>query len=343
MQSFKRILKTVSIFLAVVIVLSIGFGALYFRGENYDYQDYRERDALAGKLTVLINGASYVMYGVDPEVLDHSLGVNSYNLTTSMLTLEGRYTLLAKELARNPVHTVILEVSPDTVIRNRAEEVPEGDLHMLGKLGTAAERWAYFKDNFYLSEYPLAYYDAVSRGMESAFALLTGRYQKENTVARKGFYYTDNEKRPIPTDYRNIYHVHSFPDVSEIPEENVKGLERLLDLCRENGATPILISIPNSKAYNCMYANLDDYDRWYQEFAASHDVKYVNFNRHKEKLTLLPDETCFYDETHLNQEGAAVFSKMLSVVVRDIWNGKSYEWMFYKSLREPEYDPAFFH
>ena len=48
MQSFKRILKTVSIFLAVVIVLSIGFGALYFRGENYDYQDYRERDALAG-------------------------------------------------------------------------------------------------------------------------------------------------------------------------------------------------------------------------------------------------------------------------------------------------------
>ena len=49
MRNFKRILKTVSLFLAVIIVLSVVFGALYLRGENYDYQDYRERDALAGE------------------------------------------------------------------------------------------------------------------------------------------------------------------------------------------------------------------------------------------------------------------------------------------------------
>ena len=118
MRNFKRILKTVSLFLAVIIVLSVVFGALYLRGENYDYQDYRERDALAGELTMLINGASYVMYGIDPDVLDAYLGANvhSYNLTTSMLTLEGRYALLKKELERNPVKTVILEVSPDTKI-----------------------------------------------------------------------------------------------------------------------------------------------------------------------------------------------------------------------------------
>lgn len=342
MRNFKRILKTVSIFLAVVIVLSIGFGALYFRGENYDYQDYRERDALAGELNVLINGASYVMYGVDPDVFDAYLGpkVHSYNLTTSMLTLEGRYELLSKELERNPVHTVIIEVSPDTITRNRSEEVPEGDLHMLGKLGTASERWTYFKNNFYLSEYPLAYYDVVSKGIESAVALVTGRYQKENTVARRGFYYTLNEKRPIPTNYRDIYHVHSFPE--EIPEQNVKGLERLLELCRQHNARPILISIPNSKAYNCMYANLDDYDRWFQEFAESHNVVYVNFNRHKDKLKLLPDETCFYDETHLNMEGAAIFTRMLAGIISNIWYDQSYDWQFYQTLREAEYTPGFF-
>ena len=342
MRNFKRILKTVSLFLAVIIVLSVVFGALYLRGENYDYQDYRERDALAGELTMLINGASYVMYGIDPDVLDAYLGANvrSYNLTTSMLTLEGRYALLKKELERNPVKTVILEVSPDTVTRDRSAEVPEGDLHMLGKFGTASERFQYFKDNFYLSEYPLAYYDVVSKGMESAIALLTGRYQKVNTVARKGFYYTLNEKRPIPTDYRAVRYVHRFPD--EIPEENVKGLERLLDLCREHGALPILISVPNSKAYNIMYANLDDYDRWFQDFAASHNVVYVNFNRHKEKLNLLPDETCFYDETHLNMEGAAIFTEMLGSIISNIWYGQNYDWQFFKTIREIEYSPGFY-
>lgn len=333
MRSFKRILKTAGIFLFAVCLLSAFFIGCYLNGENFHYQDGRERDALSGKVTVFICGASYTLFGICPEVMNSYLGINSYSLAGTLLTLRGRYTLLEQELARNPnVHTVFLEVSPDTLLRNRAEEGPKGDLPMLGRLNTAEARWDYFRAAFTPDEWPEVYYDLVSKGMESALRLVTGSYETENQIMVAGYYENQKPNKEIPNDYSNLFRSKSLPETPV--SEDVEWLEKIIALCKENGRNVFLITTPQSKYYNCVYSNLDFYQQWYSEFAKAHGVQYWNFNLAKEKLTLLPDDTCFYDETHLNTQGGEIFTKMLAGIVYQYLNGKDFSYYFFDSYEE---------
>ncbi len=332
MRSFKRFLKTVGIFLLIVAILSSFFISCYLKGENFHYQDARERDALSGKLDFLLCGASYTLFGMRPDILTEQMGVNAYSLAGTLLTLRGRYELLQQELARNQVDIVVLEVSPDTLLRDRAEEGPKGDLPMLGRITDAGERWCYFREAFRVTEWPEVYYDLVSKGMDSALRLLNGTYTTENQITVRGYYENHNPQKYIPNNYRDLYNVQSLPE--QVIPENVAWLEKMVELCREYGATPYLITAPQSKYYNCVFANLDYYESWYRSFAAEHQIPYYNFNLAKNKLELLPDETCFYDETHLNTKGGEIFTRMMWDIILHHQQGRDNGFYFYNSYEE---------
>lgn len=333
MRSFKRILKTVTVFVLIVALLSVFFIECYLRGENFHYQDAWEREAVSGKVTYLVCGASYTLFGIHPDVVDAKAGVNCYNLAGTLLTLRGRYVLLEQELARNPrVHTVVLEVSPDTLLRDRAQEGPKGDLPMLGRLDTAEARWRYFREAFTVDEWPEVYYDMVSKGMEAALRLVTGDYTTENQILSAGYYENDKPSKPIPTDYSRLYHIQSLPE--EICPENVEWLEKIVALCRENNRSVYLVTTPQSQYYNCVNSNLDFFQDWFTEFAAAHELQYFNFNLFKGKLEQLPDESCFYDETHLNAQGGEIFTEMMVRVIRRFRHGKNVDKEFYRSYWE---------
>lgn len=332
MRSFKRFLKTVGIFLLTVCLLSGFFIGCYLEGENFHYQDAREREALEGELTVLLCGASYTLFGMRPDVMTEQLGISAYTLAGTLLTLRGRYELLSQELERGKVHTVILEVSPDTLIRDRAEEGPKGDLPMLGRITDAGERWRYFKEAFTVDEWPEVYYDLVSKGIDSALRLINGSYTKENQITVRGYYENHNPKKYIPNNYADLYNAQKLPE--QVNPENVEWLEKLVELCRAHGATPYLITMPQSKYYNCVYSNLDYYNDWFRNFAASHGIVYYNFNLAKDKLAMLPDETCFYDETHLNPEGGAIFTRMLMDIIQHHWEGRDNSFYFFDSYEQ---------
>lgn len=332
MRNFKKILKTVGIFLLAVAVLSAFFIECYLRGENFHYQDGLEREELSGKVELLVCGASYVLFGVRPDVLDRELGLKSYNLSGTMMTMEGRYALLEKELSRNPIRTVLLEVSPDTLLRDRAEEGPHGDLPMLGRLSDGADRWSYFRLAFPITEWPEVYYDMVSKGIESALKLVTGSYQTRNQIMVDGFYDHHKENREVPSNYWEIYHIQSLSE--DLRSENVTGLSRIVELCQSHGAQVVLISTPKSKYFNLIMRNLDFYQDWFENFAALHGVRYFNFNLHREKPVLLPDQQYFYDETHLNSEGGQIFTRMLAETLAAEWAGEDTEAAFYDSYAD---------
>ena len=344
MRSFKvllKILRTAVVFLLTVSLLSAFFIACYLRGENFHYQDERERTELSGDVTLLITGASYALFGIRADVINDCLGVNAYNLSGTLLTLRGRYELLQEELERNPkVHTVILEVSPDTLLRDRAEEGPKGDLPMLGRITDVGRRWDYFRAAFTVSEWPEVYYDLVSKGIDAAIRLVNGTYTTKNEYMVFGYYVNQKPDKPIDDNYREVYHVHALPE--EILPENVEWLEKLIALCREHGATPYLIAVPQSKYYNCLYRNLDYFETWFRDFAAEQEVAYFNFNLARSKLELLPDETCFYDDTHLNALGGEVFSKMLADVIHACYHGKDRSYAFYSDYEALTWNSGYF-
>ena len=228
--------------------------------------------------------------------------------------------------------TVLLEVSPDTLLRERAEEGPKGDLPMLGRLTDASERWDYFRAAFTPDEWPEVYYDMVSKGIESAIRLATGQYETRNQIMTLGFYLNTKEDYILPMNYPGFYHTKSLPET--VNPENVEWLEKLIALCREKGVEIYMITTPQSKYYNCMYSNLDYFQSWFRDFAEAHDIPYYNFNLAKKKLKKLPDDSCYYDESHLNTQGGEIFTQMLADVIRRSRAGKDLSGSFYESYAE---------
>ena len=123
MKNFKKACKTTVLFLLILVILSASVMGLFFQSESYFYQDYRERDELAGTLDTLILGSSHGLRAFVPEIMDKKLGVNSYNLAGSLMTMQGKYEMLRTEADRNPVKTVILEMAASSLTRNRSRIV----------------------------------------------------------------------------------------------------------------------------------------------------------------------------------------------------------------------------
>ena len=338
MRSFKillKILRTVGIFLLIVCLLSGLLIAHYLRGENFYYQDARERDAQEGKITYVVTGASYALFGIRTDVISERSGVNCYSLSGTLMTLRGRYALLKKELDRNKgIHTVIIEVSPDTLLRDRQSEGPKGDLPMLARLTDPAERWDYFRAAFPVREWPEVYYDMVSKGVDCAIRSLRGEYTTENRI--RGFYENFNPDKPIPTNYGAVWKSQRLPET--VNEENVEWLERIVRLCTGRCERVYLISTPQSRYYNCAYNNLDFYQSWFTQFAEEHGIPYFNFNLHRDKIRLLPDATCFYDETHLNNEGGKIFTTMMLSVLNAYTGNHQTDYLFYPSYRALDWE-----
>ena len=110
MHSFKKAMKSSMIFLILLTICTETIVYPYFHSETYHYQDGYVREELQGTLDFLICGASQAQRGISPMILDQKLGCNSYNIASPLMTLHSRYYMLEKELERNPVKTVIIEL-----------------------------------------------------------------------------------------------------------------------------------------------------------------------------------------------------------------------------------------
>ena len=338
MRSFKRVCKSVLAFLLVIALVSAMLAGFYLHTEYYYYQDFKERGDLTGTLDTLYCGASFALRAFRPDIIDPVLGESGYNLSGSRLTMLGRYTLLEKEIKRNPIKTVILEVSCDTLVRDSAQEGPEGELLTFARL-TARDRPAYFFQAFRPKDWPLLYYDLVSKGINDACSLLCGRIRVGNWFLTRGYFPFHEPDVPFYRDYAAMRGTETLP--AELTPYNIEMLDRITALCRENGVELVLINVPQSKAFNCSCTNLDVFHQWYADYAAKNGLQYYNFNLCKCIDTRLPDEGCFYDPHHLNNAGAAAFSEFYADFMRRIRAEEDLRDEFYASYAEMLNDPAY--
>ena len=106
-----------------------------------------------------------------------------------------------------------------------------------------------------------------------------------------------------------------WPD-REISDEdyaaNLSWLGKILDLCQEHGATPII-------TFNPTYTRCtqETYERIGREIQAlDENVIFCNWSEMFEEIGLVPT-LHLYDGGHLNQDGAAVFSAWLGEYLTD--------------------------
>ena len=333
-ETMKKALKTSLLFLLAVGIISLAIMEVYFTSESYYYQDSAERDALNGTIDCIISGSSHSLRGINPAIVDEELQMNSYNLSGALLTMKGRYLLLKKELERNPVKFMILEFSYNSMSRDRLGEGPEGELYAIARYGNLPERIKYFFSCIYPSEYGAVYYDTFSRGMETILAKATHTYRVRENIGLRGYRPFDDleQEENLHVSYKKWYHTTVLD--TTVTDYNLKYLNKIMDLCEEHGVKVFMMTAPISNISNAIYANSDDYYNWYCQYAAEHGVEYYDFNLLKEKTTMLPDATMYYDWTHLNTAGADIFTEYLCDFIKKVDAGQDLHDLFYKSYVE---------
>ena len=323
MHSFKKTILAVLALLLCVCVLFAGYTVPYFYGTAYYYQDAAARNALSGELNLLICGSSHAFRGIDPTRIDAALGTNSYNLACSMQTMKGRYFLLREELERNPVQTVILEVSYNSLTRNREWEGPEGDLYELGRFTSPLDRWRYFFFTAAPSEYPQFFHDTLSRSTTAWKALLKGAMGLQSVRGSLGL---DPVAQSAP---------QQVPDALVVPEEkneeSARYFEKCLALCAENNVRVILVTTPMPERTVITAAGLDRAYDWLADYAAQYGCEFYDFNLIKTRRTDYPDSTAFFDNTHLSRYGAQTFTDALCDVLQRQSQGENVSALFYES------------
>ena len=330
MNNFKHlVISTVSTVLMITIISSL-ITFPYFHSETYHYQDGYVRDTLAGEIDFIICGASQAQRGISPAILDQELDVNSYNIGTPLMTLMGRYYILKKEIERNPIDTVIIELCYDALARDRDVVSAEGDFYMLGRLTSPIERLEYFFMSARLDEYADYFADTMTRGIKSWKDFGNKQIGTSSKYETKGYEPLKTRSIKMP-DKGNF---NTEPILTDFAQENLEYLDKIFTLCKENNITVIVIATPLSDAAIMSYDKLDVIHNRYKEICEKWDCEYYNFSLYKGKSDFFKDSNSFYDRNHLSQSGAETFSYLLSNVLEKSLSGNDCSDLFYDSYEE---------
>ena len=229
---------------------------------------------------------------------------------------------------------MVLELSYDSMTRNRDEEGPEGDMYMLGKLGGFMPRIKYFFSAIRPKEYGRMYYNYIDNGVNCIKKIIHGTWTNKNTKLEKGYAAYKRDDDELNQDLKKIYHTRSFEET--VYEPNVEYLNKIIALCKEKNVQLILVTTPLSKVTVCRYDNLDTFKEWYENVANENGLQYYDFNLIRDKEEKLPDSSAFSDKFHLGNKGAGTFTKMFTDVLNKEAAGEDTSALFYGSYSELE-------
>lgn len=334
MHSFKRTLGKALAFLLAVLLVTALITEPYFQSEAYLYQDDAVRGQMAGELNMLICGSSHAYYGIAPAVVDEKFGVNSYNLSAPMMTMAGRYELLKKELERNPVELVILDASFSTFNRNREAEGPEGDIYQLGRYRNVFERAGYFLRHIRLGEYGRVYADSLERGLGAIHKLLQGEGQTGSSTHYVDKGWIRGESIPQYLTPPENYHTE---DVDTAIDAGCKAyMDQMIALCQERDIPVLIVVTPISQSSTLRLKNLDVIRAYWIDYCREKNVPYFDFNLYKGKTVLFPNDTAYYDGSHLAEDAAWQFTGLMCDTLLQWQAGADVSGLFYTSYAEAE-------
>lgn len=334
MHSFKRMIAVTLTCVLCVGIIFTGIAEFYFSNSYYYYQDSETRENFAGQIDFLICGSSHGLRAFSPEILDEELGCFSYNISGALMTMQGRYTLFEKEIERNPVETVVIEVSFNALSRNRTKEGAEGDLYVLARLDNAAERLKYFFSSMRLSEYDRVLYDTMDRGIQCIDWKFDGRSQVDTTVS-KGYRPQGTVDCTTSADsYEKNFHRTKFSET--VDQYNIKYLNKIIDICKEKNVRMIFVVTPISGRYESQHSNTDIVMAKFREIAENAGAEFYDFNLLKGKDDLFPADTAYYDDSHLSESGAETFNRELARVISSAMQGEDTDSLFHSSYIEAQ-------
>lgn len=349
MRTSKRIVLSLVCFLFTLIILSAGIILPYSKwdSELTYYKDAKLRNNLAGSLDYLVIGASQGLAAFNPQIIDQELECNSYNLSNSMMTIYGRYWLLEKELARNPVETVVIEVSQDTFIRQHDNEYSAGDEILLVRMDSLLDRFAFVVNNVHIEGLLNIYASLLRHGVSQWLRVLRGNTGSQVNYSAKGFL----PESPVDITLRDeeiisLYNINQF-DMS-LSASNIEQFVSIINLCKSYGVRVVIAVVPIPDASLWKAEGRDAFYDWCIDFFDEYDCEFYDFNLLKSRYRILNDQTSFHDGTHMSSLGSDSFTSAFCEIMRFSEEGENVSQFFYNGYTDmkkdsPYMQPALLH
>lgn len=328
MHNFKKIILHTALLIFFVIIILICSTLPYFWGESYYYQDYKVRTSLSGKLDTLVIGSSHALRSIKPTVLNEKLNTKAYNLSSPLMSMYGRYVMLEKEINRNPIKTVYLEISYNALTLDRKTLGLEGDLYVLGRFDNVFERINFFTNAFPPDEYRKVLSDIIVRSKNS--------FSIHNTIEQYktfGYLSMPSNNQLLSDEVKEKVKNTKVLD-TKIKEESLNYFDKIIKLCKNNDIRVIFVVTPVTERMILEYSNLDDIFSQYIDLAKEYNCEYYDFNLDKHRKKLYSEESSFYDNTHMSDSGAEIFSNRLTEIIEDVDRGNNVSNYFLNSYTE---------
>lgn len=308
----KSILKVIIFSLIFLCLFTVWCDIIYpntsiFDGRNENsYMNYAGVENLpSGSLDYAAIGSSNIYLNINPIEILENYGIIGCNYTAPTQPLYISYYYLCELLKQQKPKVVIL------------------DCYGITYMHAAWESYAHLAlDYFPLNREKQKVINKLPYNSEEFYFPFTLYHSRWNSLYKSdfiGLQYDKNEDFlgyvPTTTSVECGMPLLSIDlgEKFEIPEDNIKALDDIRELCNTNAIELVLIKTPNASwTVNCSDAC--------EEYAKQYDIPYIDFNGYKSPIDI-DIKTDFCDGgAHLNIYGANKVSNYLGLYLKENYN-----------------------
>lgn len=287
MRTFKKILAFVIAFVLSVVIMTLlftppsGIRILLEQAKNPEYD-------------TLILGQSHGECGYNPYIISDELGVNAVNVSRRITPLNNFYYIIKEADKDKHYKTIILDVDPYYWRLDNTRDWGT-DMNLFRHL-SGVDRWKYFKEVIWPSNYNMLYCDYYV-SLENIRLIpksLRAKFSKEY-LAKEDMamvYVNDYLKASQAYDYKGrgfLYGKDRAPDLGwevwqfehDIFPTNVEAFEKIVNYCNENNIRLICTQSAITPT-RLKQQNMDMVHDEFTVFFNSYNVEFYDFNYAKD-------------------------------------------------------------
>ena len=253
---------------------------------------------------ILVSGSSRAVYHYDPRVIESYTGKKSFNIGRDGSKPDEQLALLKAYLRHNRKPQYLIQ-SLD-VINLKANDGVTDPMSFVGWLDQdelyveARSHKRYFMVYRY---FPLVGFMRTGAMKPSIEALLGHTTQAEGRL--NGYHPQD---KAWNDDFEAFRRQHPNGVTWPIEPAGRGALEDILELCRKEGISVILVYSPEYRECQELTVNRDKVFSVFQDISAKFNLPFWDYSQD----AISSERAYFYNSSHLNRQGATVFSQVIA-------------------------------
>lgn len=346
MRNSKIMLKAVAF--TLLLCLLLGLVSYFLEPPRTTSRVLMHEFYEQAQIDIAVVGASRFRRGIDPAVLDETLGGNTFMVSFGSQTPVDTYYILKELYKQHTPELVVLDMSYKSF---SGEKLAPPSLFILPEFRFSSDKLLYMLNTVSPKDYPSVFFPVLSDAnreilLLDSFNVLDNFEEKQSELYQNYDYSYASNSVSTYGGRGYLYSSESFAEgnvgnivnatwkESSVDPSMLRFYEKTLEMCQKKGSQVVIIDMPLPFAGMTSQKGYAAYESYVRTFAKRYDVPFFNFGYLKTEVFDRSD-SYFYDRKHLSQAGSQAFSPILAQALDEYMQGTLDEGKyFYASYEE---------